>query len=159
MKVYLVQHGEARSKEEDPERHLTDKGIKDAEEVAGLVRERYAISVEKIIHSGKTRAIETAGIFAKYINPVSGVLEEKGLAPLDDPIIWAEKLLNAKEDIMIVGHLPYLSKLASLLLIGDQEQVIVKFQMAGVVCLERNADGQWHICWMTVPRMKNGVDK
>ena len=27
MRVYLVQHGESKSEEEDPQRRLTDKGI------------------------------------------------------------------------------------------------------------------------------------
>ena len=31
MRVYLVQHGESKSEEEDPQRKLTEKGIGDVQ--------------------------------------------------------------------------------------------------------------------------------
>ncbi|MCX8028412.1 MAG: hypothetical protein N2712_00245 [Brevinematales bacterium] len=37
---------------------------------------------------------------------------------LDDPPSWAKRL-EIEDKIIIVGHLPYLSKLASLLIVGS----------------------------------------
>ena len=38
MRIYLVQHGEAKSEEEDPRRTLTDKGIGEVQKVAEFLR-------------------------------------------------------------------------------------------------------------------------
>jgi phosphohistidine phosphatase len=55
------------------------------------------------------------------------VSEEKDLLPNDDPQEWASRLSEEKEDIMLVGQLPHLSKLASLLLAGSYEKDIIDF--------------------------------
>ncbi|MEJ2069681.1 MAG: phosphohistidine phosphatase SixA [Syntrophobacterales bacterium] len=152
MFLYLVQHAEAKGKEEDPARDLTEKGRQDVERVARYLK-GLEVQVRQIFQSGKTRAHSTANILAAQVNPVAGVSEAPGLAPLDDPGIWAERLQNLDEDIMLVGHLPHLGRLAALLLSGDQERSVVNFQMGGVVRLGRLDAGQWAIDWMVVPAM------
>jgi phosphohistidine phosphatase SixA len=52
---------------------------------------------------------------------------------------------------MIVGHLPFLSKLTSRLL-GKEEEV-VNFQQGGIVCLEKMEHLPWRIRWMVVPEL------
>ena len=151
MKLYLVQHGEAKRKEEDPSRPLTDKGVKDAEKVAKYVS-NLGVKVKKIFHSGKLRAKQTAEIFAKHLKPEE-VLETDGLNPLDPPEIWVKKLKTIDEDIMLTGHLPHLSKLTSVLVIGDENKEIIKFRNAGVICLERNEQEKWIILWAIPPEM------
>jgi phosphohistidine phosphatase len=54
---------------------------------------------------------------------------------------------------MIVGHLPFMEKLASLLVAGSEDADIVAFQMGGVVCLERDDVGVWRVRWMVTPDM------
>jgi phosphohistidine phosphatase len=149
MVLYLVQHAEAKSKEEDPERDLTEKGRRDLERVARYLK-RLPVQVGHIFHSGKTRAHSTAEILAQQVQPAAGVSEAPGLKPLDDPEIWAERVANLKEDTLLVGHLPHLGKLASLLTSGDQEKGVVNFQMGGVVRLRRE-EGNWGVDWMLVP--------
>ena len=153
MNLYLVQHAESKSKEEDPERALSDKGLNDITRVAAYVTEHGDMNVRSILHSGKTRARQTAEALAEYLNPPGGVEETDGLAPLDDPSIWADRLAESVEDTMLVGHLPHLSKLASLLLCGDDSNAIVAFQMAGIVCLTRDDPGNWAIRWMLTPQV------
>jgi len=58
-----------------------------------------------------------------------------------------------KEDTMLVGHLPHLGRLASLLLSGDKEKGIIDFKMGGIVCLKRFDDGHWAIEWMIIPEV------
>jgi phosphohistidine phosphatase len=55
------------------------------------------------------------------------------------------------EDTVLVGHLPHLGSLASLLLCGDKEKNVIDFKMGGVVCLKRLNDGKWSVEWMIVP--------
>ncbi len=146
--IFLVQHGEAKSKEEDPERHLTEKGRKDAEKVAKFLAERN-IKIDKIYHSGKTRAEETAFIYAKYLNPQI-VEKRENLNPLDDPGYWLDALKKEDKDIMLVGHLPFLSRLASLLLVGDSEKEIIKFEYAGCICILKE-NNEFKIKFLIIP--------
>ena len=148
--LFLVQHGEARRKEEDPDRRLTERGISETELVGRFLRDRVGVRVDKIIHSTKLRAKQTAEILAKYLSPRE-IIEKEGLEPLADPTIWANKLRDIRENIMIVGHLPHLSKLLSILITGSSETEIVKFRYSGVVCLEKGEDEKWRILWMIRP--------
>jgi phosphohistidine phosphatase len=150
MVLYLVQHAEARSESEDPARDLTQKGRLDMESVAHHLQ-RLHVQVARIFHSGKTRAHSTAKILAHHLHQKAGLAEAPGLAPLDDPTIWAERLAALDEDLLLVGHLPHLGKLAALLMSGDQERSIINFQMGGVLRLRRMAAGQWAVDWMIVP--------
>jgi phosphohistidine phosphatase len=50
-----------------------------------------------------------------------------------------------------VGHLPFLSRLASRLLAGDEDADVVSFRKGGVVCLQRGETGRWSVAWMVVP--------
>ncbi|GAB4390815.1 MAG: phosphohistidine phosphatase SixA [Thermodesulfovibrionales bacterium] len=151
MYVYLVQHGEAVSKEEDPERPLSEKGKEDVARVAAFVSSQMG-GAFSIRHSGKTRARQTAEILRDRLLPGEEVSEADGLSPLDDPAIWAGRLAAGEGDIMLVGHLPHLERLASLLLCGKPEMGAVQFRMGGVVCLGRD-DGLWSIRWMVIPDM------
>ena len=92
MNLYLVQHGEAKTKAEDPDRALTDTGKKLSEKTACFAAEQARVSVDAVFHSGKIRAQETAEIMATYLFPAKGVSEEKDLSPNDDPKAWAARL-------------------------------------------------------------------
>lgn len=153
MNLYLVQHAEARQKEEDPERPLSEKGRTDIRKIAVFIAENADIQVNSIMHSGKTRAQETAEVLVEYLNPPEGIKEVEGLKPLDDPAIWAEHLVAEKEDIMLVGHLPYLIKLSAHLLCQDENKKTVDFRMGGVVCLKRDESGGWSVRWMVIPEI------
>lgn len=153
MRLYLVQHGEAKREEEDPSRPLSGKGLKDVRKMADCASKRLGVKVARIFHSGKLRAKQTAEELARKLEPDGGVEEVDGLGPLADPKIWAEKLKGMDEDVMLVGHLPHLSKLSSLLLFGDETKEAIRFEMAGVVCLERDERGRWAVRWMVTPEI------
>jgi len=152
MLLYLVQHAEAKKEEEDPSRGLTDKGYREITLMALFVRDK-GVAASMIRHSGKKRAAQTAQALADKTRPARGVAEADGLLPMDNPAIWAERLAPMSEDIMLVGHLPHLARLASLLLCGERDGNIVDFRMAGIVCLKRFDDGHWAVEWMVGPEM------
>ena len=149
MKLYLVQHGQAKAKEDDPERPLTDQGRRDVERVAALLKP-LDLTVSAVWHSGKTRADQTAQLLATAIQADEGVVQRDGLAPKDPvgPVVKA--LADRQADLMIVGHMPFMAKLASALLAGDRKAAIVTFQQGGICCLQRD-DAGWHVAWMVVP--------
>jgi phosphohistidine phosphatase len=150
MKLYLVQHGEAAAKEVNPDRPLTEKGRNDSSKTAAFLKSA-GINVDAIWHSTKTRAIETAQIFEKELAPGEGAAQKEGLAPMDPPQEVFADVKNQSKDIMIVGHLPFLQKLASLALLGSESSRIVKFNMGGAICLERNEEGAWQLIFEVIP--------
>ncbi|MCS7163524.1 MAG: phosphohistidine phosphatase SixA [Thermodesulfovibrio sp.] len=150
MYLYLVQHAKAKSEEEDQARPLSEEGYRDIRKVA-LFLSKANLSIDSIWHSGKLRAKQTADVLAETLG-VRDIKEVKGVAPLDEPEIIAEEILNSKSSIMIVGHLPHLSKLTSLLVLGDKERKVVNFQMGGVVCLKRE-EQTWSLRWFIIPEI------
>ena len=151
MKLYLVQHGEAISEEVDPERPLTEKGFAD---VSRMVRFAQAANrrVPLIWHSGKLRARQTADLLTGALQPEEGIRERGGLAPNDpiEPVV--EELAARQADLMVVGHLPFLAKLASMLLCGFLADMIA-FQPGGILCMERGPDHRWRLAWMVTPEL------
>ena len=152
MKLYLVQHGEACSKEINLDRPLTDQGKTDIERLAALLKQA-GIRVERVIHSGKLRAEQTAEHLAKAIAP--GVeLETSGLInPNDNPKAFDWQSESWDTDTLIAGHLPFMAKLVSHLVIEDENRPITAFQPGSVVCLEQNNDAHWQINWMIRPEL------
>lgn len=154
MKLYLAQHGKAKPKEEDPERSLTDEGIKEVE-VVGRFLKKAGVKVEKIFHSGKRRAQQTAEIFGRFLDVQ--VEKTDGLEPLADIAVWAERVQKLEEDIMLVGHLPHLSKLANYLISGNPDLDALAFRFGGVICLERDEGGKWRVLWVVRPEIVAGT--
>ena len=151
MEVYLVQHGEAKPESEDPERPLTATGRAEAESVAGHAA-ASGIQVARILHSGKLRARQTAEILAGHLTPTEGLSEHQGLSPLDDPREAKLLVEQAERPVMLVGHLPHLSRLAAALISGDPENEVIRFRMAGVVCLGLS-DAGWAVNWILTPEI------
>jgi len=151
MEIYLVQHGEAKSETEDPERPLTEKGKEAVELVASHIAP-LGLGVAQVVHSGRLRAKQTAKIFAQYLSPPQGVKEEKGLGPLDDPQQAKRLIQQAERPLIIVGHLPHLSRLVSLLVLGTPDKEVIKFIKGGVVCLSQRNDN-WLVEWALIPKL------
>ncbi|MDR5709277.1 MAG: phosphohistidine phosphatase SixA [Armatimonadota bacterium] len=152
MRLYLVQHAEAKPESEDPLRPLTEKGWRDAERVARFVAE-HGVSPSRILHSGKLRAQQTAEVWSRFF-PQARVEAQDGLNPNDDPGVWAERVREQQEDLVLVGHLPHLRRLAGLLLCGDPEREVVTFRTGGAVCLERQEQTErWSVCWALPPEL------
>lgn len=150
MLFYLIQHGDAKREEEDPSRPLSEKGIMDVKGVASHIS-RLNIEVEEVLHSSKLRAKQTAEIISEKLKIKKGISETDSLSPLDDVSIWAERLKTRNDSLMLVGHLPHLGKLASLLLCDEKERNVVSFKMGGIVCLKRDDAGSWSLQWMITP--------
>ncbi|MCI0503309.1 phosphohistidine phosphatase SixA [Candidatus Micrarchaeota archaeon] len=155
MEFYLIQHADAKPEEEDPERPLSDKGKEEAERVAEALG-KVGIRAKHIMHSGKLRAQQTAEIFAKHFGP-SEVREMLGLKPNDNPLVAKTFLESAREPVALVGHMPHLSKLASLLITGNPEQETIQFHMGGAVCLSKDEKGEkdnkWRLKWAVTPEI------
>jgi len=152
MKLYLIQHAKAAPEQVDPQRPLTEDGRRDMQRVAAFVKP-LNLSVDCLWHSGKKRAVQTAEALAEVIEIKQAEIAHDGLAPNDDVTVLRDELASARQDVMIVGHLPFLSKLASLLLTGSESADAVAFKQGGIVCLSRSETNQWQIDWMVTPEL------
>ncbi len=153
MKVYLVQHGLNSPEEEDPEKGLTSQGVSDVEKMARLIGQMNQ-QYEAVFHSDKKRARQTAQILGKHLKHVLGVHETDFLGPMDDVDVWRNRILCSDGDPVLVGHLPFLNKLASRLVAEDENKQIVSFQNGGMVCLEGNSDNEnFSVKWAITPDM------
>jgi phosphohistidine phosphatase len=149
MNIYLVRHGDALSAAENPQRPLSPDGRNRVQQTARLAVERN-VEVSAIYHSGILRAKETAEILASSIMPLPQVAPLSGLLPEDDPAIVQAEIEVAKASMMFVGHLPFMSRLAGLLVNGDPERPVVEFSPAMMVCCAKSS-AQWKISWQIAP--------
>ena len=152
MALYLIQHGKSLPKDQDPDQGLSQEGIAETQRMAKLARD-HGVVVSQIRHSVKTRASQTAEIFAKALNPQEGIQEVSGIQPLDDVAEYA-RLLDPGQNIMLVGHLPFMERMTSYLITGSIDKPVFKFQNSGIVCLDKDAEGQsWLILWSLMPKI------
>lgn len=149
MLVYLVRHGEAVSERSDLARPLSKPGEIRIMEMAGILAHHFKLMPGHIFHSPRLRAVQTASIISQVLPQAPAPEETDDLGPMDDPAVWAERLEVMDLDTMLVGHLPHLPRLASLLLLFDSGKEVLTFSPGTIVCLEKT--GAWRVKWMISP--------
>ena len=151
MALFLVQHGISAPREKDPEKGLSQQGVAETNRIASVAK-GYDIPVAKILHSGKKRAEQTAAIFAQALNtPMEKVL---GIHPLDDVRAFSD-VIDPRANWMVVGHLPFMERLVSFLVTGNDDIRVYQFQNSGIVCLDFREQGEldWFIKWTLNPHI------
>jgi phosphohistidine phosphatase len=151
MKLYLMQHGDALAKDIDPDRSLSETGLADVERVASFLTGRIEIS--RVMHSGKTRARQTAEFFERLIVSEQPGEAISGIKPNDSVEAFAQQVENWNEDTLVVGHLPFMAKLVSWLVTGSADASIVSYRPGSIVCLETTEDGHWQVQWIIRPEL------
>jgi phosphohistidine phosphatase len=152
MVLYLVQHGKSLPREVGPDQGLTEQGRIEVQQVAVKARE-MGVSVARIIHSGKKRALQTAETLSAILTPGRKPDAHEGLNPTDDVAAFA-LTLSGSEDLMVVGHLPFMERLAAQLTAGSPDKPMIRFRNSGIVCLRFEKERlSWVILWALVPEM------
>jgi len=151
--LYLCQHGEAVAKDVDPDRPLSDQGTTDVCNVANVLGGK--VEPRAIVHSGKTRARQTAELLHERLAPAAAIGAEPGLGPKDPVEEYADTLQNLDGDTMVVGHMPFVDGLASYLL-GRPGMQTVAFEPGTVAALTRSESGEWLIAWILTPALAAG---
>jgi phosphohistidine phosphatase len=155
MDLYLMQHGEATTDVENPERPLTEAGRAAVQRVSARAQ-AVGVHVGACVHSGKLRAEQTAQLFMGQLGDPADVSAREGLAPKDAVAPMAQWLQTTSEHdaIAVIGHLPFLDRLVSLLVAGDEESQVVRFQMGGLVKLEPKDEGEgFAVAWVLPPEL------
>ncbi len=147
MHIYLVQHGLALDKSVDAQRPLSPQGEHQIQAVASYLA-RSGIELKQIYHSGKTRAQQSAELFAAALN-TPPVNSHDHLDPNDDPGLLVPLLSDGG---MYVGHLPHLQRLVGLLVCQDPQAQVLRFENSAVVCLGRAGAG-FYVDWLIKPSL------
>lgn len=146
-RIYFMQHGIAVDKTVNPDRPLTELGIRQTSDIAHTLRQAN-VFISQIFHSGKLRASQTADIVASTLNvPTTAV---GTLGPNDDVIVAAQTL--TENNALYVGHLPQLAQLVSYLTGNNKNIDLVNFQNSAIICLEKT-NASFYIQWFLIPEL------
>jgi len=153
MLLFLVRHGSALAEHEDPQRPLSPQGRREVTATAQYLK-GTRLPIHAIFHSPKTRAVQTAVLIREIAAAPIQLSERPGMSPNDPVDELAYEVNGWEKNTMVVGHLPYLGKLASRLLTGDQEKSFLAFQPGAVAVLERASDRQsWYLAAFMIPQL------
>jgi len=144
MTLYILRHALAVSRdtwiEDDSERPLTLKGTQIMRRLAKIWHD-IVLPFDLILSSPYRRAEQTADIVAAAFKMKPKIKLTDHLTPDGDP----EKLVNLvirlaprTENILLVGHEPYLSQLVSVLVTGSSD-LSLTLKKAGLVKLSANS--------------------
>lgn len=166
MRIWILRHAhalaaEGRGDEADARRPLSRKG-RDATRALGrwfrangLLREAKACW-----HSPLVRAIETAGVFRSAARLRAPLREVPGLEHGDDPALMARRLeKHSGPPVILVGHEPHLSALATTLVAGRAQPVQFELRKGALLALERtsarhrNGRRRWIVRWQVAPEL------
>jgi phosphohistidine phosphatase len=154
MDVYLMQHGVAESESVNPLRPLTETGRREVIEV-GTLAGRRGVQVDRIVHSDKLRAVQTAVELGRCLG-CGDVSAEPGLHPGDPVEPAAERWADPKAEgsVILVGHLPFVERLASQLVTGNPSAKVISFRNGALVALRpANTPGGYAIAWILTPEL------
>ena len=161
MRLFLVRHSHALPETEDSRRSLSAEGRETTRKVAAFFKANGALSsIHAVWHSPLSRARESAELFVKGLGLDTLLIEAPGLLPEDDPAPVADRVEQADETVMIVGHEPQLGALATLLVRGKARPVGFDLRKTAVLALDK-CEGRhkksgracWRVRWHFSPEL------
>ncbi len=158
MRLYIVQHGDSLPKDVDPDRPLSDRGRADIQQLTEWLSS-HNVQIAQILHSGKTRAKETAEILRPLLMSPSQIYEGQGLAPNDSPEAFLHQLRDTEKDTLIAGHMPFVARTVSQALTGAPDRQLVDFAPGSVVGIERSDAASWRLFMFARPEFFNRISR
>lgn len=152
MNIYLMRHGEAEVSGNDRDRALSDQGRQDVISIANFLKP-LDLEVVHFFHSDKTRAIQTASILSTVIrsrHPLIAREELDSFAPIS---LIFDEIANWEGDVILVGHMPFMGKLASFLAMGQEDYNFFNIEPGCLLYFQEAGYLRWQLAWMLNPRM------
>ena len=150
MLLFLVRHGKAEAASadgDDASRALTEEGRAGVERVAKRLQ-KIGLNVDHVLYSPAVRAKQTAQILAPAVGGELSVTRDLA-SPDTEPVL--RHIRHAGGNLMLVGHLPFMPRLASRLLLGSESPEILHFRTGAIACLSDD-DGRWQVEWLLSPK-------
>jgi phosphohistidine phosphatase len=163
MDLYLLRHTDAMDLAavpgaRDEARPLSPSGETKADRINRAFR-RLKLSFDLILSSPAVRARQTAERVSKQLGVPAKVRLTPNLGLRADPgaiIAELSRVRPAPQQVLLVGHEPHLSRLASLLLAGDGKLLSLRMKRGGL-CRLSVADLVAGRCagleWLLSPRL------
>jgi phosphohistidine phosphatase len=139
MKVFLLRHTEAAYGGPDPDRQLTPKGHRVAEELARHIRGNPFFKFSEVWVSPYTRAQQTANPILKHADPNLKVVTVDQLVPHGESRLLLDRLNRTENSVLLVGHNPLLSSLGKRML-GVRGECHFPFKKGGLLVFKRDSE-------------------
>jgi phosphohistidine phosphatase len=165
MMLYIMRHGLAEEptlKGDDAARKLTEKGTEKIRKAAAGMRAAQ-LAFNLILTSPIVRAAQTAEIVATELRgPKPKTMPElsTGVSPANALEALGKQRLP--ESVLVVGHEPTLSRMASLMLTDSTESVGIRLKQGGIIALEfpdRVESAAAKLRWMMTQRQLRQLRK
>jgi phosphohistidine phosphatase len=132
MNLYLLRHGIAVERgtpghARDADRPLTGEGERKLKDIGAAMR-RLELRFDLILSSPYVRARQTADIVAEVLQARKTIEFSDSLVPggsTRELVELLDRLRPAPDNVLLVGHEPYLSGLISLLVSGKEGFLVV----------------------------------
>ena len=132
MEIYLMQHGPALPKDQDPDEGLAPEGEARIR-ASGKALKKLGVRFDAILSSPKKRSRQTAAIVAEQTGfPAEKIVETKkvkAMTPPEETIQVLSELVGVSS-VLVAGHLPSVAEVASFLL-AHGSKATVTFEMGG----------------------------
>jgi phosphohistidine phosphatase len=166
MQLFIVRHGLAVDREDpkcppDPERYLTEEGIKKTRGVAKGVLTLGA-TADLFLSSPYVRAVQTAEIFAEVFEyPKQRIRRSELLLPGAEPSLFFRELARDKKSsaVFCFGHAPHLDDLVATALGSKHHVTALKKAGAALVELRRLSPPSGQLVWLATPKLLRSAGK
>jgi phosphohistidine phosphatase len=160
MDLYIVRHGIAIDREDpkcppDPERYLTEDGIKKTRQVVKGVA-ALGITPDALISSPYVRAMQTAEIFAAALSyPKQKIRQTDSLLPGAEPSLLFRELAKDKHSttVFCFGHAPQLDELIAAAFAGKHNLTALKKAGVAAIKLKRLSPPSAEFLWLATPKL------
>ena len=154
MEIYLMQHGPALPKDQDPEEGLNPDGEARIY-TSGRALKKMGVAFDAMLSSPKKRSKQTAAIVAREVGfPLERIMETKKVKAMTPPeeTVQALSQLSEAERVLIAGHLPSVAEVASFLL-TEGAKAAVQFEMGGCcrIDVEELPTHSGRLRWYLIP--------
>jgi len=161
MNLFVLRHGiavepGAPGYEKDSERPLTPEGKRRLRQIAAAMK-KMDLRFDLILSSPLLRARQTAEIITESLKLKKQLAFSDALTPDGNPKALVRQLNELKpvpEDVLLVGHEPYLSRLIALLTAGETG-VAIDLKKGGLGKLEAESLRLGRcatLVWLLTPR-------
>ena len=155
--LYLLRHGDAVPDQQNLLRPLSDQGKEEVRSTATQAK-TYGINFDKVLHSTKVRAKQTAQIFCETLGVDVPHEESPAILPMAEPENMLQLCNETTDGLLIVTHLPFVNRLASQLTAGSENLEQFIFHTASLLCLEKRPANalvetpkDWQVGWFVSP--------
>jgi phosphohistidine phosphatase len=166
MELYIVRHGIAIDREDpkcppDPERYLTEEGIKKTKEVAKGVA-ALGVEADVLLSSPYVRAMQTAEIFATALGYAKQKIRKTDLLlPGAEPSALFRELAKEKQSgsVYLFGHAPQIDALIAAAFGSKRNLTSLKKAGVAAISLKRLSPPSAELVWLATPKLLRRAGK